>query len=75
MCAFRQGLSTKQALLSFLIQKWRVILGRNGYVGAVLMDLSKAFDTIKHDLLIAKLNAYGFTKSSVRLIKSYLSHR
>ena len=50
MCAFRQGLSTKQALLSFLIQKWRVILGRNGYAGAVLMDLSKAFDTIKHEV-------------------------
>ena len=75
LCEFRQGLSTKQALLSFLIQKWRVILGKNGYAGAVLMDLSKAFDTINHDLLIAKLNAYGFTKSSVRLIKSYLSHR
>ena len=39
------------------------------------MDLSKAFDTINHDLLIAKLHTYGFTKNSLRLIKSYLSHR
>ena len=38
------------------------------------MDLSKAFDTINHDLLIAKLHTYGFTKNSLRLIKSYLSH-
>ena len=71
MCEFRQGLSTQQEQK---IEKWRDILGKNGYAGAVLMDLSKAFDTIKHDLLIAKLNACGFTKSSVRLIKSYLSH-
>ena len=39
------------------------------------MDFSKAFDTMDHDLLIAKLYAYGFEKHSLRLIKSYLSDR
>ena len=39
------------------------------------MDLSKAFDTINHDLFISKPNAYGFTKNSLRLTKSYLSNR
>ena len=39
------------------------------------MDLSKAFDTLNHDLLIAKLYAYGFSKGSLRLIKSYLTDR
>ena len=41
----------------------------------LLTDLSKAFDCVVHDLLIAKLYAYGFTYSSLRLINSYLSDR
>ena len=39
------------------------------------MDLSKASDTINHDLLIAKLDAYGFSKESLKLIKSFLNNR
>ena len=39
------------------------------------MDLSKAFDTINHNLLIAKLSAYGFSKSALKLILSYLTDR
>ena len=39
------------------------------------MDLSKAFDTLNHDLLIAKLGAYGFEKDALRYIKSYLKNR
>ena len=39
------------------------------------MDLSKAFDTLNHDLLIAKLHANGFTRDALLLIKSYLSNR
>ena len=41
--------------------------------GALLMDLSKAFDTLDHDPLIAKLNAYGFDKNALRLTRSYLT--
>ena len=74
MCGYRQGFSTQQALVS-LIEKWKAILDKNRYAGAVLMDLSKTIDTINHDLLIAKLNAYGFMKDLLRLIKSYLSNR
>ena len=58
-----------------LIEKWKIVLDSKGYGDAVLMDLSKAFDTINHDLLIAKLHAYGFSKESLKLIKSYLSNR
>ena len=61
LCGYRKGFSTQQALLS-LIEKWKIVLDSKGYGGAVLMDLSKAFDTINHDLLIAKLHAYGFSR-------------
>ena len=50
-------------------------LDNKGYSGAILMDLFKAFDTLNHDLLIANLHAYGFSKKALFLIKSYLSNR
>ena len=59
LSSYSKGFSTKQALLS-LIDKWEIVLDSKGYYGgAVLVDLSKAFDTINH-LLIAKLHVYGF---------------
>ena len=39
------------------------------------MDLSKAFDTTNHELLISKLHAYGFEKSALKLLLNYLSNR
>ena len=39
------------------------------------MDLSKAFDTLYHFLLVAKLRAYGFSRNALMLFKSYLSNR
>ena len=74
MCGYRKGFNTQHALIA-LLEKWRSILDNRGFSGAILMDLSKAFDCINHELLIAKLHAYGFSKESVRLIKSYLSNR
>ena len=74
LCGYRKGFSTQSALLS-LIEKWRKALDNKGYAGVVLMDLSKAFDTINHELLIAKLHAYGFDKNALKLIFSYISDR
>ena len=51
------------------------MLDDKGYAGAILMDLSKAFDTINYELLIAKLNVYDFDKNALKLILSYLKDR
>ena len=74
MCGYRKGYSAQYALVS-LLEKWKESLDKKGYAGAMLMDLSKAFDTIDHNLLIAKLHAYGLSRSALKLIKSYLSNR
>ena len=72
LCGYRKGCNTQQAIL-VLIEKWKNNLGDKAYGGAVLMDLSRAFDT--HDLLIAKLIAYGFEHDALKLIYSYLTNR
>ena len=58
-----------------LIENWKKVRDNKGFSAAILMDLSKAFDTINHDLLIAKLHAYGLRGNSLNLIKNYLSNR
>ena len=74
LSGFRQGYSTQHALFR-VVEKWKKHLDMMGIVGTILMDLSKAYDCIPHDLLIAKLEAYGFNRKALRLIYSYLSNR
>ena len=50
-------------------------MGKGGISEAILTDLSKAFDCILHDLLVAKLAAYGFDYQSLRIMESFLSNR
>ena len=57
-----------------MVEKWRKTLGEGGETGAVLTDLSEAFDCIDHNLLIAKLNAYGFEKKPLEFIHSYFTN-
>ena len=71
---FRQGYSSQKSLL-VLIEKWKKSLDKWGKCLALLTDLSKAFDCLLHDLLIAKLHAYDFEIDSLRLIYSYLVGR
>ena len=72
LCSHRKGYNTQQALLA-LIEKWKKNLDDKVCGGAVLMDLSKAFDTLNHGLLIAKLSAYDFKHDALKLIYSYLT--
>ena len=58
LCGFRKAHSTQHALFR-LLQKWQKELDSSGIVGTILMDLSKAYDCLPHDLIIAKLEAYG----------------
>ena len=74
LCGFRKGYNTQQALVRFL-EKTKLCIDVGGKVGAVMMDLSKAFDCLRHDLLIAKLHAYGFSHDALSLIYSYLHNR
>ena len=74
LCGFREHYSTQHALLRF-IEKCKMSLDAGNCVGAVFMDLSKAFDCLNHELLIAKLEAYGFSKRALTFIHSYLYKR
>ena len=74
LCGFRSRHSTQHAILK-LLQNWENVLDHSQIIGTALMDLSKAFDSLPHELLLAKLSAYGFTKRSITLIGSYLSNR
>ena len=72
LSAYRKQHSCQHVLID-LIEEWRSKLDDKSYVGAVLMDLSKAFDCLPHDLLLAKLKAYGLCDEALQLLKSYLS--
>ena len=62
-------------VLAHNTEKWRKCLDKGGISGAILTDLSKAFDCILHDFLIAKLAAYGFDYQSLRIMESFLSNK
>ena len=74
ICGFRKGHSTRHCLL-FMLENLRKALDNRLKIGILLTDLSKAFDSISHDLLIAKLHAYGFSRNALTLIHDYLSDR
>ena len=71
---FRKGFNPQSCLVA-MIEKFKKSLDQGGEYAALLTDLSKAFDCLPHDLIIAKLHAYGFDKASLRLTYSYLTDR
>ena len=68
---YRKSFSTEHFLIRHL-EDWRNKLDDNNVVGAVSTDLSKAFDCVPHDLLVAKIDAYGFNRDNVAHTYSYL---
>ena len=71
---FRKNSSCELAL-NTMIQDWRDSLDSNHHVIALFLDLSKAFDTINHKLLIRKLEHYNFSNGAVNLVEDYLKNR
>ena len=71
LSAYRAKYGCHDVLLKFT-EQWKYAIDNRLVCGALLMDLSKAFDCLPHGLLICKLNAYGFTESACKLIMSYL---
>ena len=72
--AYRASYNTQHVLVR-LIDEWRKNLGNNYFIWAVFMDLSKAFDCIPHDLVIATLAVYRFYKNMICYIYSYLKNK
>ena len=66
LCGFRKAHSAQNALFR-LIQSWQNEIDDSGFVGTILMDLSEAYDCLPHDLMVAKLEAYGVSKESLQL--------
>ena len=73
-CGFRKGYSAQHCLL-VMIEKWEKIVDCGGVFGALIAELSEAFDCIPYDLIIAKLEAYGFQTDALNLVYDYLSYR
>ena len=73
-CRFRRRFSAQNCLLAML-ERWRPSVDKGKVFEVLLTDLSKAFDCLSHELIIAKLNTYGFSLSALKLMQSYLSER
>ena len=67
---FREGFCTQQCLLTL---KWENTIDKGKIFGVLLTNLSKAFDCLNHERIVAKLNACGFTLPDLKLIHKYLS--
>ena len=74
LCAYRNNYSAEHTLIR-VTETIRKTLASKGVAGMISMDLSKAYDCMPHDLLIAKVNAYGFGTQSQSLIQNYFLNR
>ena len=73
LCSFRKAHSSRHALFK-LLQAWQTELDKSGFVRTILMDLSKAYDTLPNDLLVAKFEVCSIDKIGLNLIHNYLTN-
>ena len=73
-CGFRKEYNVQHCLLA-MIEKWKKAVDNGNVFGALPTNLSKAFDCLPHDLIIAKLNSCGFNLTALNLIHNYLTKR
>ena len=71
---FRKGVSTETALINFIDFVHKGLTAKHN-VGAIFMDLSKAFDVMDHDILEIKLRHYGFRGNFIKLLMSFIRER
>ena len=71
---FRKSHGTQHSLV-IMLERWKQATDKGEYISVMYMDISKAFDTINHDLLLAKLRAYDFSTSGLNFLYSYLKYR
>ena len=69
-CGFRKCINPQHCLITML-EKWNLSKDKGDSFGALLTDLSKAFDCLSHELLITKLAAYGFSRCALKLIPTF----
>ena len=74
MHGFRRHRSTQTALLS-MYNKWITSASEDRLTGAILLDLSAAFDLVSHDMLLKKLKIHGLDNGYMVWLKSYLEDR
>ena len=74
LTGFHKNHNTQYALLN-IIENWKSNLNIGNKIRATFMDLSEAFDTLDHSLLIAKVEAHGFDGLSIEFMKNYLTNR
>ncbi len=72
--AYRKQIGCSSTL-THLVETWREALDKDCFVGVVMMDLSKAFDCLPHELVVKKLERYRFDQKSCNLLRSYLENR
>ena len=68
LCGLEKNYHAQYSLLK-MIQTWKKHLDKGEIIEEILMDFSKALDTINHSLLLAKLDKYGFSRTSLKLMQ------